>query len=542
MLVEASARRLLNKMKISALVAVMTALVACGGGGGGGGDGGNGGPGTGTSACTPVAGAATERVMTTVGVVHGLASGATWSYRKIPYAVAPIGDQRLRPTQAAGCSSSEIDATQLGPRCPQLDDNNNFIGDEDCLHLNVWAPAAAASPRPVMVWIHGGGNSVGSAVDPLYDGRRLAEVGDVIVVTANYRLGQLGFLAHTALETEQPGGGPGNYGILDQREALRWVRNNIAAFGGDPNNVTIFGESAGGRDVCTLVGTPSANGLFHRAIMQSGACKFLPTKTMAENQGASVASAAGCGADVPACLRAMTAEALVRTLPGDPSALGSSPYQPTIDGIVLIEQPSAAMAAGRHNRVPFMVGANADETAAVAPAVPNAATYDALIQAQYGVFANQVLQQYPATRFSTPRATYVRVTTDSRFVCPAREIARAADAGQTEPVYRYFFQYSGASPFGAPHGIDVPFVFGTFDAVLTHSGQPYQPTPTDLAVSAAMQNAWTHFARSADPGTTPAWPQWTPSDPVLVIDSSLSTTTGVRTADCDFWQPLYDAF
>lgn len=536
MLLEAAARRLLKTTEIFIMFTAVTALMACGGSGGGGG---NGDPGTTAGTCTPVAGAPTERVTTTVGVVRGTSAGATWSYRKVPYAVAPVGDRRLGPTEPAACASVEIDATQLGPRCPQLDENGNFVGEEDCLHLNVWAPAASASPRPVMVWIHGGGNSVGSAADPLYDGRRLAEAGDVVVVTFNYRLGQLGFLAHAALAAEQPGGGPGNYGTLDQREALRWVRANIAAFGGDPDNVTIFGESAGGRNVCTLVGTSSAGGLFHRAIMQSGACKFLPTKSIAENQGALVASAAGCGADVPACLRAMTAEALIRTLPGDPSALGSSPYQSTIDGVVLIEQPSAAMSAGRHNAVPFMVGANADETAAAAPPVPSEAAYESLIRAQYGALADQVLQQYPASRFSTPRAAYVRVTTDARFVCPSREIARAADTGQSEPVYRYFFEYD-ATVFGAVHGLDVPFVFGTFEAIISN-GQPYQPTPTDLAVSAAMQGAWTNFARSGDPGTTPSWPQWTSVDPVMSIDASLSTITGVRTDDCDFWQPLYDA-
>jgi para-nitrobenzyl esterase len=172
------------------------------------------------------------------------------------------------------------------------------------------------------------------------------------------------------------------------------------------------------------------------------------------------------------------------------------------------------------------------------------AQYEAAVHAQYGTaLGDRVLAQYPASRFNnSPRSAYVRVTTDSRFVCPAREIARAADAGQTQPVYRYFFQYGGTSPLGAVHGFDVPFVFGTFDAVAAANGQPYVPTAADLAVSAAVQQAWTTFAHTGNPVTTPAWPIWTPtSDPTLQIDATMSVVQGIRTTDCDFWQPIYNA-
>jgi len=489
--------------------------------------------------CLVIAGAPAERVTTTSGVVRGARDGATWTYKGVPFAAPPVGDRRLRAPEPAACVRGERDATAFGPTCPQLADGA-VVGEEDCLQLNLWTPAVAAAPRPVMVWIHGGGNSVGTASDPLYDGRRLAEAGDVIVVTTNYRLGQLGFLAHPALD-----GASGNFGTLDLVRALGWVRDNIAAFGGDPGNVTIFGESAGARDVCTLLATPPAAGLFHRALMESGACKFLPTRSAAETQGAMLVAATSCAgaADVPACLRTLPVATLITTLPGNPSALGSSPYQPTIDGTVLPEQPSAAMAAGRHHAVPFVVGANADETGAAAPAVASEAAYATLVHAEFGTaLGDRVLQQYPASRFPTPRAAYVRVTTDARFVCPAREIARAADAGQLAPVYRYFFEYGTPSPFGAVHGLDVPFVFGTFGAITTAANQPYQPTATDLAVSATLQAAWTTFARTGTPGTTPAWPTWIPAtDPTLQLDATLSTIDGVRTADCDFWRPLYDS-
>jgi para-nitrobenzyl esterase len=483
--------------------------------------------------CVPVAGAAADTVMTTSGLVRGAVAGATFAYKRVPFAAPPLGELRYAPPQPPGCAEGEIDATALGPVCPQLDDGA-FAGDEDCLDLNIWAPAAPAAPRPVMVWIHGGGNSVGSAVYPIYDGRRLAEAGDVIVVTTNYRLGQLGFLA-------LGGEGAGLYGLLDQIAALAWVRDNIAAFGGDPSNVTIFGESAGARDVCSLVASPPAKQLFHRAIMESGSCKALPTRTKAEQTAAEVATTVGCAAGDVACFRGLSAETIVRANASDISGLSSGAYQPMIDGVVQPDQPANVIAAGAHSHVPFMVGANSDETASSAPAISTATQYEALVRSQLPMaLADLALQEYPASAYPTPRAAYVQLTTDARFVCPSREIARAADAGQSEPVYRYFFQYR-ATPLGAVHGLDVPFVFGTFDGIETPNGSTYVPTATDLAVSATIQGYWTRFARSGDPGGTPAWPLYGAADPTLVLDAMPSTANGIRTAHCDFWQPYYDA-
>lgn len=512
-------------------VIVLAMAAGCGGGGGTGGDAGL----DATGACLPTAGVAAERVMTTSGVVHGARDGDTWAYKGVPYVAPPVGARRFQPPAVVACSAVELDATRLGPRCPQLADDGSFVGDEDCLQLNVWAPATAAAPRPVMVWLHGGGNAVGSAVDPLYDGRRLAIAGDVVVVTINYRLGQLGFLADATLAS---GGSLGNYGLLDQIAALDWVHANLAAFGGDPGNVTIFGESAGGRDVCTLLATPASAGRFHRALIESGACKFLDGVAAAQATADEVATALGCGtADRAACLRAATALALTRAAAAPVGALAASKFGPVVDGSVLPEQPEAAMLDGRAHAVPLAIGANADETGRDVPLMFTQAQYEAAVRAQFGGFANAVFAQYPPT--PTPRAAYVRLTTDARFVCPSRQIARHADAGQTRPVYRYFFQYA-ASAFGAVHGLDVPYVFGTFDAILV-GGQPYQPSATDLALSAAMQGYWTRFARTGDPGGTPAWPVHDATDPVLVLDRTVTTATAVRGADCDFWAPLYDA-
>lgn len=489
-----------------------------------------------TSACTPTPGAPDERVVTTSGVVRGARAGTTWAFKHIPYAAPPVGDLRLRAPAPATCASGELDATALGPACPQLDEDSALVGDEDCLHLNLWAPSTASAPRPVLVWIHGGGNTVGTAVDPLYDGRRLAETSDAIVVTFNYRLGQLGWLADASLANTD--GAVGNYGTLDQLAALRWVRDNIAAFGGDPDTVLVFGESAGARNTCTLLAAPGAAGLFHRALIESGACKFLDTRAQAQATADAVATALACTGDRAACFRAATVDAILRANAQPVGALSSSTYGSVIDGVTLVEQPEAAIRAGRHHAMPIAIGANADETGAVAPLTLSLAQYETLVRAQYGALADMVLAQYPAASYPSPRAAYVRLTTDARFVCPSREIAVAAAAGQTAPVYRYFFQYRG-SPFGAVHGLDVPFVFGTFDALLTAGGQPYQPTANDLALSAAMQGYWARFARTGDPAGTPAWPRYGAGDPTLVLDQTITATSGVRTADCDFWRPLY---
>jgi para-nitrobenzyl esterase len=489
--------------------------------------------------CTPATGAPAERVMTTGGVVRGARAGEAWAYLGVPYVLPPVGARRFAPPQPVGCAAGERDATRLGPRCPQLADGA-FVGDEDCLQLNLWAPAAAGAPRPVMVWFHGGGNSQGSAADPLHDGRRLAIAGDVVVVTASYRLGQLGWLADAALVDGPGGGRRGNWGLLDQIAALDWVQANVAAFGGDPARVTIFGESAGGRDVCTLLATPGSAGRFQRALIQSGACKFLDRIAAAQATADEVAAALGCTGDAmarAACLRAAPVEAMTRAAAAPVGALAASKFGPVVDGAVLPEQPEAAMLAGRHHAVPLALGANADETAREVPAGLTQPQYEAAVRAQYGAIAEQVLAHYPPT--PTPRAAYVRLTTDARFVCPSRQIARHADAGQAAPVYRYFFQYA-PTVLGAVHGIDVPYVFGTFDAVIVN-GQPYVPTAADLALSAAIQGYWTRFARTGDPAGTPAWPAQAAGDPVLVLDRTITTAAGVRAADCDFWAPYYDA-
>jgi len=520
-------------------LALLALLVACGDHGGAAPDGATD---TATTpdafACTvPAPAAAAERVPTTSGMIHGALSGTMYAYLGIPYAAPPTGALRFAPPAAPACPSAEVAATTLGPMCPQLATDGTFEGSEDCLHLNVWAPAAAEAPRAVMVFIHGGANVAGSASDPLFAGDKLAAAGDVIVVTVDYRLGQLGFIDHSSLAAEN--NAAGNYGLLDQIAALQWVHANIAAFGGDPANVTLFGESAGGRDTCSLVAAPGAVGLFAHAIVESGSCRGLPTRAAAQMVGDTFVTAAGCAGnvDVPGCLRALTAEQVIRANPANASILVSTPYQPEIDGTIQPVEPQAALVAGTHNHVAFMVGANADETGSAVPAIPTEAAYEQMVNTTFGSLASQVLAHYPAANFPTPRAAYVRVTTDSRFVCPSRDIARAAMHAQAQPVYRYFFQYP-ATANGAVHGIELPFVFGTFSAIMVN-GNPFMPTATDLAISAAIQTDWTSFAKTGTPAGTPTWPTYVvASDPTRTFAATPGEMDGIRTADCDFWDQL----
>ena len=528
-------------MKTALGFAVVLGVVGCGDGDPSGGpDSGSAGDAApdGTPACgagiTPEPGL----VVTAAGAVRGAAVGATYAFLGIPFAEPPVAELRFRPPVVHACWQGERPATAFGSVCPQID-MGAVIGDEDCLTLNVWTPATPpATPLPVMVWLHGGGEVAGSGSEPFYDGQDLAETYGVVVVTLNYRLGQLGFLAHTALTSESPAGVSGNYGMLDQIAALDWVQRNAAVFGGDAGNVMIFGESAGGRNVCTLVASPLAAGLFHRAAMQSGACAFLDTLAETETFGATYADMAGCtgAADVPDCLRALDVDTVVNTLSSPPSSLGGSNWGANVDGHVLPALPLDALAAGTHNHVPLVIGTNADETARDAPMIATDAGYQQAVRAVYGmVFGDLIMAQYPSASFPTPRHAFIAVTSDSRFTCPARQIARAAVAGQSEPVYRYFFTYS-PGPLGAVHGIEIPYLFHTMDRV-----PRFTPGAADERVSATVGTAWTSFAATGDPGTVAApWPVYLTdgSDRHIVLDDPPSTGDGIHTNRCDFWDML----
>ena len=493
-------------------------------------------------------------VVTTSGAVRGVADGDTWAFRAIPYAEPPVGELRFRAPVPHACWSGERDASQFPPPCVQREGitGGTILGNEDCLHLNVWQPATATTPRPVMVFIHGGGNVSGSTTEEaqgvlLYDGRHLAERGDVVVVTIQYRLNIFGYLVHDALAAESASGTAGNYALRDHIAALEWVRDNIARFGGDPGRVLLFGESGGGADVCALYASPAAAGLFHAAIMQSGGCGGTPYDAV-EEIGNDLVEDAGCSgsADVPACLRARTAPdllSLVDTNVVVGSGRISTRFGPTVDGAILPASPYDLIARGDHNRVPFVVGVNADETTHPVfgiPLVLTAEQYRARVVALVGAaLAPSVLARYSIAAYGTPRAALVALTTDAQFVCPGRAYARAAAMAQEAPVYRYFFTHALTGPqaaFGAMHGLELPFIFQKIELYSS-----YDPTPGDLALEALALGYWTRFAATGDPdgAGAPAWPVYDPAtDSYLDLAGVSAAGAGIRTAQCDFWEGL----
>jgi len=463
-------------------------------------------------------------IRTENGRLQGVVGTEMIEYLGIPYAAPPVGTLRWMPPQAFGRWKGVFQATQFGNTCPQMNTMGAVVGDEDCLFLNVYTPRGKnrvkPTRRPVMVWIHGGGLTKGAGSD--FDPTPLVEGGDVIVVTINYRLGMLGFFAQEALDSE--GHLAGNYGFMDQQFALGWVQRNIAAFGGDPSRVTIFGESAGGLSVYSQLASPLAAGLFQHAIAQSGAhagfapdyrVEILPIATAETTgnafveSGAALADAVGCPDQTAACLRAVDPETLVMT----PKAIS-----PTIDGTLLTQTPGDAFASGNFNRVPVITGNNRDEYRYfVATDFPLPVT-----NAQYtGVFdvvfrsqlAPSVEAQYPLGINPPANETELQLAaagTDGIFVCTARRATRAL--AQYVTVYAYEFNDENAPapniknldfPLGAYHGADVQYL-------LNRIGIPApQFTPDQMLLSEAMISYWTHFAKNGNPNSK-GQPHWAP--------------------------------
>lgn len=455
------------------------------------------------------------------GTLVGTTDGRVQVFRGIPYAAAPVGDLRWQPPAAAPRWEGRREATRFAPACPQPGRRGRrAIGptSEDCLYLNVWAPADAAG-APVMVWIHGGAFRVGSASQAFYDGSSFAANG-VVLVSVDYRLGRLGFFGHPSLEVS------GNFGLMDQVAALQWVRRNIAAFGGDPDNVTVFGESAGGTSVLLLLTSPKAKGLFHKAIVQSGGGTHV-TRHLTERRGRRPSlmeeGVAWRGRQVSAReLRAIPVDDVVGGGLGVIGAAG-----PVIDGEWVLDDPARRLQRGEFHHVPVMVGSNSHE----ASVLDAFGTDPARAVTAAGLTRQDLRALYPDDDWAA------RAWGDGAFVAGARLTAReVARAGV--PAYLYHFDYvlarrRGKVP-GAGHGSEVPFVFNTLDEL---PASRLLLTEEDRAMARRLHSHWLSFARSGDPAGRAEgyWPAYAPGkDILLYIGERVEPVGGFRREQLDF--------
>jgi para-nitrobenzyl esterase len=498
-----------------------------------------------------------------VRVEQGLLAGTNGSsadmrvYRGIPYVAPPIGDLRWKAPQPAEKWQGVRQAAEFSNACWQTQYPAAAAIyqaklpplSEDCLYLNIWTPAKSAKDRlPVMVWIHGGGFTRGYGGSHAYDGEALARKGAVIV-TINYRLGIFGFFAHPALSAESSHHASGNYALLDQIAALQWVQKNIAAFGGDPTRVTIFGESAGSWAVNVLMASPLAKGLFQRAIGESGG-SFSPMKTLAEAEkegeklAASMAPAPAAGAKTEAGLSPQSSLKTLRAKPAE-ELLKSSETETAraiVDGWVLPEEVAAIFAQGKQNDVPLIIGYNADEGTTLAPQGANvkALMFVGGIYQRYGSQADALLKIYPATSDAQAVSSFYSVYRDQVFGWEMRSWARMATKTGHQPAYLYYFSRRPPGPQSARlrafHASEIAYVFGTFV-------WPFPWEDTDKKLSDAMTSYWVNFAATGNPngGSLVKWPAYSAKDDqALEFGDQIAVRSEVNKAGLDFFDGYYN--
>lgn len=482
--------------------------------------------------------AAPDQVTIQQGALKGVVAGEVVSFKAIPYAAPPVGDLRWRPPEAPPSWSGVRDASAMGPVCYQ---SGGLFGaganqSEDCLTLNIWTPLHRSGAKlPVMVWVHGGGFVAGSGSTPFYDGTAFARDG-VVLVSLNYRLGRMGFFAHPAL-SKASSGPLGNYGLMDQMAALKWVRANISAFGGDPKNVTAFGESAGAISLNFLMASNVGKGLFDKVISESGFGRFDPPPiARMEQAGAAWAAAQGVSGDdakALAALRALPATALTGSIGGLQSP---DIPRPMIDGTIIKERVDQAFAAGRQLKIPYLLGGNSFEASLFAQ--PTAAHPDVLI-------ASTGLDPGAATALfddgDTLKAAF-NISTETMITEPNRYLAKM-DAAAGVRVWLYNFSYvtaaKRASAPGVAHGGELGYVFETIPRRPITFGATTlaAATPEDLAVAKSVHAYWVAFAKTGDPGSAGGspWPAFRrPSDALLDF-----TDEGPKVRD-NFQKPRLD--
>ncbi|WP_406368838.1 carboxylesterase family protein [Streptomyces sp. NBC_00647] len=486
---------------------------------------------------------ATLTVRTHDGTVRGADHGGYRTFEGIPYAAPPVGRLRWAPPRPAVPWPGVREATRPASACPQpAGEVPGGSTDEDCLHLNITTPDGAdpARPRPVMVWLHGGGFTTGAGSS--YDAHRMATRGDVVVVTVNYRLGALGFLTHRGLP------GSGTFGLADQQAALRWVRTEIGAFGGDAHKVTLAGESAGGYSVCAQLVSPTAWGLFDRAIIESGPCTGRPDRPFAPSSvplstaradGAEFAAKVGCGSgrDVLTCLRRVDVSRLLAAQDTDQQPAHNTPLLP-ID-------PTKAITVGRFHRVPVLIGNNRDEGNGWAAGIVQAGhpvTADTWPDVVASFFpapgqAEAIVRAYPVHR-TDGGPVFGAVIGDADFACPTARTDALLTA--QVPLWRYEFADEHAPaltpgtppfPLGAPHASELPYLFDL-------GGRPRDLTTAQHRLADTMIDYWTRFAGTADPNG-PSSPHWSRQTVLsLAPDHIVPTLTAQTRHHCAFWNTL----
>ena len=499
------------------------------------------------------------------GRVRGVRRDDLWTFSGIPYGRAPVGALRWRPPEAPEPWDGVRDASSFGPIAPQAAGIPGFAGlsdpqdgelqSEDCLSLNIWTPDVPDRPSPVgaravMVWIHGGGFTGGSGSNFLYRGAKLARQGDLVVVTINYRLGALGFLGHRALA--DPDGYVGNWGLHDQVAALEWVRDHIALFGGDSSNVTVFGESAGGFSVATLLGTPGATGLFRRAIVQSGGV-HVHTVAEGERTAERVTELLGLTSCDRAALESVSAQDLVEATtvvserPPDPG-LVPLPHLPIVDHRFLPEHPMAAIERGAARNVELLIGTNKDELTLFGLGNPVLGSLDEPTLELLAGFAApdmptaEMIETYRAARLArdepvAPLNLWWAMGGDDVFRWRSLQLA-AAQRAHGASAYVYLFDWESPAlggVLGSCHALEIPFVFGAVDLPVV---QMFTGTgPLVEALSAEMLASWIAFAHSGDPTTERHWPIWEPdARATMVFGPNSGVAQRPRDAELAVWE------
>ncbi len=500
-----------------------------------------------------------QMVTTQYGQIQGSANGNIYQFLGIPFAKPPVDSLRWKAPRNPDAWSGVLLADSFSPVCPQKHFEQGgttytLEGDEDCLYLNVWTPQINSGSLPVMVFIHGGGNQQGGASEEgggtqMYIGKNLSERGNVVVVTIQYRLGPLGFLVHPGLEAENINGVSGNYAAMDQILALNWIHNNISVFGGDPSKVMIFGESAGGVDVGNLLTSPLASGLFQRAAIESAA-PSISDYNFTKNRGVSfVDSFISTGTDVQkiAHLRNLSSDSLMyfETSPLSGGAVQLN-WSAVVDNVVFTDFPINTFESGNYNKVPLLIGSNAEEMSLSAPPTVTPAMVTALINSKVPApYQAQAHLLYPSGANNTEaRESYVGILTDAQFTSTTKRTAQCVSLNQTQPVWRYFYTHrhtiAQLEPYGSYHGMELFYVFNNWENATLGTGPLFKPQ--DDSVQQVMLNYWANFAATGNPngGTLVTWPQYqSATDCYLEIKATPDgSQCGIRTAESDLWDDV----